>query len=315
MSGEQPLVSICCITYNHVQYIRRAIEGFLMQKTNFAFEILIHDDASSDGTSEIIKEYQQRFPELIYPIFQTENQYSKGIRTSLLNLKRAVGHYIALCEGDDYWIDPFKLQKQFDFMTNNHDFSMVFTGCEIHKFIGGKRRYTYQGFTRISPDDYLEKNPFIATASIFFVRSLIPITYSENWMLKSFAGDLVVKYCALANGDLGFIPDVTCVYNCGIPGSWSSQKYTKKKILKEFSDEIRGINYLTRHRPVRQSAIAYKIKIHRSISYNKYSVMLGGFSGLFYLLFKFPHVTLRSIGSYVKTKLNLLIRYSPTKKL
>lgn len=315
MSGAPPLVSICCITYNHVQYIRRAIEGFLMQKTNFAFEILIHDDASNDGTAEIIKEYQQRFPELIHPICQTENQYSKGIRTSLLNLQRAVGLYIALCEGDDWWIDPFKLQKQFDFMSNNPDCSMVFTGCEIHKFIGGKKTYTYQGLSRVSPDDYLEKNPFIATASMFFVRSLIPVTYSENWMIKSFAGDLVVKYCALANGDFGFIPDVTCVYNCGVPGSWTSQKYTKKKILKEFSDEIRGLNYLIRHRSVRQSAIAYKIKIHRSISYNKYSVVLGGFSGLFYLISKFPHVTLRSIGSYVKTKLNPLIRYSTTKKL
>ena len=105
-SNIEPLVSICCLTYNHAPYIRDAIEGFLMQKTNFPVEILIHDDASTDGTADIIREYETRYPDIIKPIYQTENQYSKGVKISReYQFSRARGKYIALCEGDDYWTD------------------------------------------------------------------------------------------------------------------------------------------------------------------------------------------------------------------
>ena len=117
-----PLVSIDCITYNHKQYIRDAIEGFLMQITNFPVEILIHDDASTDGTAEIIREYEKQYPWLIKPVYQTENQYSKHnsfISISKIQYGRALGKYIAFCEGDDYWTDHYKLQKQVDFLESN----------------------------------------------------------------------------------------------------------------------------------------------------------------------------------------------------
>ena len=117
-----PLVSIDCITYNHKQYIRDAIEGFLMQITNFPVEILIHDDASTDGTVEIIREYEKQYPWLIKPVYQTENQYSKHnsfISISKIQYGRALGKYIAFCEGDDYWTDHYKLQKQVDFLESN----------------------------------------------------------------------------------------------------------------------------------------------------------------------------------------------------
>lgn len=111
-----PIVSISCITYNHEDYIRDAIEGFLMQKTTFPVEILIHDDASTDKTADIIREYEKKYPHLIKPIYQTENQYSKGIGVSATyQYPRANGNYITLCEGDDYWTDPYMLQKQVVF--------------------------------------------------------------------------------------------------------------------------------------------------------------------------------------------------------
>jgi glycosyltransferase involved in cell wall biosynthesis len=113
------LVSICCITYNHEKYIKDALDSFIMQKTNFNFEILIHDDASTDKTAEIIREYELRHPNLIKPIYQAENQYSKGVKVGKFNIERAQGKYIAVCEGDDYWIDPYKLQKQVDYMSAN----------------------------------------------------------------------------------------------------------------------------------------------------------------------------------------------------
>jgi glycosyltransferase involved in cell wall biosynthesis len=104
------------------------LDGFLSQKTNFPFEIVIHDDCSTDGTREIIEEYSQKFPDIIFPMFQHENQYSKGIRGMMarFNFPRCRGKYIALCEGDDYWTDPYKLQKQLGFKRHEPVWFMVY---------------------------------------------------------------------------------------------------------------------------------------------------------------------------------------------
>ncbi len=124
-----PLVSISCITYNHENFIRDAIEGFLMQKTTFPVEILVHDDASTDKTASIVREYEEQYPHLIKPIYQTENQYSKRDGSiDRIQRGRARGKYVALCEGDDYWTEPLKLQKQVDFLENNPDYSLCVSG-------------------------------------------------------------------------------------------------------------------------------------------------------------------------------------------
>lgn len=140
MEDKEIMVSINCIVFNHKDYIKDTLEGFLIQKTNFKFEILINDDASNDGTTAIIKEYEKNYPNLIKPIYQNENQYSKGINMFDINNKRAKGKYIAYCEGDDYWTDPFKLQKQVDYMEKNEKCGMCFHKVEVldhkrHKFI------------------------------------------------------------------------------------------------------------------------------------------------------------------------------------
>lgn len=119
---ENILVSIICITYNHEKYIRYALEGFLKQKTNFKFEILIHDDASTDSTVEILKEYEKKYSDKIKVIYQKENQYSQGKDVSKILWKKASGKYFAFCEGDDYWIDDKKLQKQIDFLEKNREY-------------------------------------------------------------------------------------------------------------------------------------------------------------------------------------------------
>lgn len=131
--SENIVVSICSITFNHAPYIRECLDGFLMQQCDFDFEVLIHDDASTDGTAEIIKEYQEKYPDIIKPILQIENQWSQGIRNiqSLYNFSRAKGKYIAMCEGDDYWTDPHKLQKQVDFLEANEEFGSCFTLYKI----------------------------------------------------------------------------------------------------------------------------------------------------------------------------------------
>jgi len=124
-TNAESLVSICSTTYNHEPFIRQCLDGFLMQQSDFPFEILIHDDASTDCTANIIREYEAKYLGLIKPIYQTENQYSKGIKPNYsYNFPRAKGKYIALCEGDDYWIDPLKLQKQVNLLEANPEYSL-----------------------------------------------------------------------------------------------------------------------------------------------------------------------------------------------
>lgn len=127
------LVTIRCLAYNHEPYIRQCLEGFVMQKTNFRFEAIVHDDASTDGTAAIILEYAEKYPDIIKPIIETENQYSKkdGSLRRIVDL-HTHGKYIAICEGDDYWIDPYKLQKQVDFLEANLDCSFCCSGF-VHK--------------------------------------------------------------------------------------------------------------------------------------------------------------------------------------
>lgn len=131
MSLNNPMVSICCLTYNHSAFISECLDGFLGQKTSFPFEILIHDDASTDGTQEIIKDYSEKYKDVIFPLFEKENQFSKysGNMDVVFNYSRARGKYIAYCEGDDYWTDPLKLQKQVDFLESHPEYSVCFHRC------------------------------------------------------------------------------------------------------------------------------------------------------------------------------------------
>ena len=126
--SDNVIVTIRCLVYNHEPYIRQCLEGFVMQKTNFPFEAIVHDDASTDGSAAIIKEYAEKYPDIIKPILEIENQYSKhdgSLRRIMDSHTR--GKYIAYCEGDDYWIDPLKLQKQVDFLERNPEYGLVHT--------------------------------------------------------------------------------------------------------------------------------------------------------------------------------------------
>jgi len=137
-SGKNiPLVSVCCITYNHESYIERALKGMLSQKTTFPIEILIHDDASTDNTANIVKKYAAGNPTMIFPVFQKKNQYSQGVPIDIhFNIPRSRGKYLALCEGDDYWSDPSKLQAQIDFLERNPSLAMCTHEAIYEKDVG-----------------------------------------------------------------------------------------------------------------------------------------------------------------------------------
>lgn len=126
------MVSIHCLVYNHAPYLRQCLDGFVMQKTNFRFEAIVHDDCSPDNSADIIREYAEKYPDIIKPIYETENQHSKhdgSLRRIMF--ERLTGKYIAMCEGDDYWIDHYKLQKQVDFLENNPDYVMCYTNFNL----------------------------------------------------------------------------------------------------------------------------------------------------------------------------------------
>lgn len=116
---DKPVLSVQCIAYNHEGFIEDAIKGILIQQTSFPIEVWIHDDASTDGTRGIIETYQSKYPRIIKTVLQASNQYSKGIKPGALLLDRCIGKYIAVCQGDDFWIDELKLQKQVDYLEVN----------------------------------------------------------------------------------------------------------------------------------------------------------------------------------------------------
>ena len=150
MKQEDILVSVNCITYNQKEYIEQCLDSIIMQQTNFRFEILIHDDASTDGTDIILKEYEIKYPDMIRPIYQTENKYSKGVDIwNTYQFPRAKGRYIAICEGDDYWSDPLKLQKQVDFMENNNQYAFC---CHRFKIFDHElKTWNYDYIESIAP--------------------------------------------------------------------------------------------------------------------------------------------------------------------
>jgi len=210
------LLSICCVTYNHAEYLRDTIEGFLLQKTDFPLEILIHDDASIDGTTEIIKEYERKYPDNFKPIFQKENQYSQGRGISATyQFPRARGKYIAICEGDDYWIDPHKLQKEVDFLENNAEFGLVFSDVKIidknnnsikNNAYNIRRRYK-SGW--IFTD--LLKGNFVNTCTVVLRKDLIPSSMYNSDM-KWFIYDYWLWMRIAINSKIYFMNEVTSAY-------------------------------------------------------------------------------------------------------
>lgn len=182
MNEDLPLVSICCLTYNHELFIRQALEGFLFQETSFAFEILVHDDASTDKTASIVREYELKYPSIVKAIYQEENKYSQGVGvTRVYQFPRSKGKYIAMCEGDDYWTDPFKLQKQVDILEGDSSLSAVShltlaVGADGSVYEKQFYQYESEGDTLLRISDFLTSIPF-HTSSFVFRSSVLKQDY------------------------------------------------------------------------------------------------------------------------------------------
>lgn len=224
---EKPVVSICCITYNHESYIEDALEGFLIQETDFPFEILIHDDASTDHTADIIREYEAKYPNLIKPIYQTENQYSKGKKMmSTFLFPIAKGEFIAMCEGDDYWIAPEKLQAQVILMRQHPDINISFHPANKVSRHGLKKNDIYANYGHAPKVFKIESvvaggGGFMPTSSLMIKQVVTKSQRLQRWLESSAVGDFIIQiHCSLNNGAL-FIPYKFSTYRWSSDGSWT----------------------------------------------------------------------------------------------
>ena len=219
------MVSVSCITFNHEPYIARALDSFLMQKTNFPFEILIYDDASTDRTQEIIREYEKRYPGIIKPYYQTENQYSKGKYNveGFFNYPRAAGKYIAMCDGDDYWTDEHKLQLQVDYMEAHPECAMCLHAARIEteeRAVQSLKIRPYRGNRLIPAEKVIDKPSNYPTASLLFRTEYTKDL--QDYYYTSPVGDIPIQIHMAAKGTVYYMDREMSVYRQGVSVSWSA---------------------------------------------------------------------------------------------
>lgn len=247
------MVTIRCLAYNHEPYIRQCLDGFVMQKTNFRFEAIVHDDASTDCTAAIIREYAEKYPDIIKPIFETENQYSKhdGSLRKIMD-KACKGKYIAICEGDDYWTDPFKLQKQVDILEQNSHITLVYTAFEnvdskSHRIV----RENYENlmkrsFTGNNLPELLNMN-YILTCTTMIRRDI----YNSDIYKKISFIDFGLFLSAASYGDFYYINEKTASYRLNPFSLTSTQKSFVGKTI--FTSYLRFVKFYLGGIPKEQS--------------------------------------------------------------
>lgn len=251
----RPKVSISCITYNQKRYIADAIESFLSQKTNFDYEIIIHDDASTDGTTEVIKKYESLYPDKVIGIYQTENQFSKGININpTFVYPKCRGEYIALCEGDDYWCDEYKLQKQVDYMDQHPECSFCFTNGYIYNTLNKTTRdfLPYEEKERDLASESRQMDlgenlqfSFIPTASFLFTHKAV-LQLPEYFKKKCPKGDLKTRLFMIGRNRAYYLADKTVVYRENAVGSVMTSwfGYDKRHMYKHNESIVDMLNHL-----------------------------------------------------------------------
>ena len=245
-------VSVYCLAYNHEKYIRDALDGFVNQKTTFRYEVFVHDDASTDKTASIIREYEQKYPEIIKGIYQKENQYSQGVKIlDKFIFPHIKGKYIAMCEGDDFWIDENKLQLQYDALEKHPECDMCAHRAEL--FDCSKSR-TIKEFPTIFEERVLGveeviygEGGFLPTASLFYRKNvrLSPMGFQKIWSI-----DYTIQIRGALRGGIYFIPETMAIYRWKSDGSWTLRNSDvksrimlnekKEKMLLELNKETAG---------------------------------------------------------------------------
>ena len=241
-------VSVICNAYNHEKYIAQTLESFVMQRTSFKFEVLVHDDASTDGTADIIREYEKKYPELIKPIYQTENQYQKGGGiTKKFQYSRAKGKYYAFCEGDDYWTDPLKLQKQYDLMEQHPEVDMCSHGSVLidARTNAPSGRSMCLKETGIIPtrDVIAGGGAFVMTNSLFFRASVLENEPKFRSIIKI---DYTMQVLGSLRGGMLYIAEEMSADRKNVHGSWTQANRNniakKKATFKRVNAMLRQLD-------------------------------------------------------------------------
>jgi glycosyltransferase involved in cell wall biosynthesis len=276
----RPLVSVCMITYNHELFISQAIEGVLMQQSNFAFELVIGEDCSTDSTLRICKEYAQSHPDVIRLLPSKINlgMVPNFIRT----LQVCTGEYIAICEGDDFWTDPYKLQGQIAFLGKNPEYAMVCTDYNTFNTVNSqqvqgflKSKYSLTQETDITFEDYVFNRHYIRTLTVAFRSEILKLYYDQvdsAISMNPLVGDLPLWLFILSRYKVKYWPVSTATYRIS-PGTAS--RLTKTNSRLDFQDAIMDIvEYFIKKEklPVRYLR---KVRVQRRIYTMEYHARLG----------------------------------------
>jgi len=235
----RPIVSVCCTTYNHESYIAEAIDGFLMQETDFRFEILIRDDCSTDKTAQIVRRYAEQYPQLIKPVYEKENTFSKGVKPMPQLYKIAKGKYIALCEGDDYWIDTLKLQKQVDFLEENDEYvTCIHNSLNLDMDgIQSPQKFSQEDEERdYTLEDLFQRN-ITNTCTLLFKNKRIVLPHNFNTFPM---GDWPLQMILAEDGKIKYFPEIMAVYRIHTCGIWSKTDYISR--VKKTIFMLEGMN-------------------------------------------------------------------------
>lgn len=254
-AAEGPLATIQCLVYNHEPYLRQCLDGFVMQKANFPFEVIIHDDASTDGSAAIIQEYAEKYPDIIKPIYEIENQWGKGtIRKTMDAAMHPSSKYVAFCEGDDYWCDPHKLQMQVSFLESHPDYYMT---CHAFKYyMQDEEKFVDHDFVEGLPMEQFEGHEYCTPttkeyfASEWFTQLLTLVRRREPFVSKDIlahytAYDYIVCYYMMKKGKCALFKDVMGVYrkqSGGVfsgtdPIEWKQQSFKQNMMLYHLENE------------------------------------------------------------------------------
>ena len=237
-SLSEPFVSICCMTYNHENYIRQCLDGFVMQQTTFPIEILVHDDASTDSTSVMVKEYEEKYPHLFRCVYQIENQFAKQNAFVNIILPMSRGKYIALCDGDDYWTDPHKLQKQVDLLEAHPECSMAVAKTDVYRLKDGQFHYqqTFGGEEKdlLYFDDIYKGCYFHTSTYVIPKINIIPLVKYRDLV----TGDTAIRFILIDIGPFVLLRETVSVYRVTGEGTWSNQSSYEQTVahIKLFED-------------------------------------------------------------------------------
>ncbi|WP_294606242.1 glycosyltransferase [uncultured Bacteroides sp.] len=320
---EALMVTVRCTAYNHESYIQQCLEGFVMQKTNFRFEVIVHDDASTDGTVTIIRKYAEKYPNIIKPIFETENQYSKrdGSLARIMD-EHTHGKYVAFCEGDDYWVDPLKLQKQVDFLETHPEYGMVHTNFQYYI----NRDNAFVDNFQYSPKDKLDiilsiidGNKYrVQTNTVLFRNELYKIIItSDDLLYKSsyfFMGDTQLWIGILLQSNIYYLNSITAIYRVAEGSACRNSNLINRFRFDLSSSELRLylLDKVKKKYPSLDSNVRLKRKLQKEYNLNliRYKLFVPSFKPLYslsmqynllYSILRFPFL-ISMVKKYIRLK-------------